>query len=1129
MYFCNLLLLSYRNSVVYMKKLILILTCIFFSAVTIFSQTINITGTVVDESNEPVIGATVSLKESKQVGTVTNIEGKFKLSVPAKSKSIVVSYIGMKAQVLEIKPVMKITLHSDEQQLQEVVVTGMQKMDKRLFTGATAKIDAKDAKLDGVADISRALEGKAAGVSVQNISGTFGTAPKIRVRGATSIYGNSKPLWVVDGVVMEDAVDVSVDQLSSGDAVTLISSAIAGLNADDIESFQILKDGSATSIYGARAMSGVIVVTTKRGQAGVSKINYTGEFTFRQKPNYSQYNISNSQEQMGIYKEMEDKGWLEMATVANSSSSGIYGKMYQLINQYDATNGTYGLINSVAAKNAYLQEAEFRNTNWFDLLFSNTVMQNHAVSISTGNDKAKFYASLSVLEDPGWTKASSVERYTANANASINLSKNLSLNILTSDSYRIQSAPGTLSQQTDVVSGEVKRDFDINPFSFAMNTARTLDKNQYYTRNYAPFNIFNELDNNYINLKIGDMKFQTELNWKAMRGLEFNGLAAIRFQTTTQEHFIKDHSNMAMAYRAGIDPEDATIRESNPYLYTDKDNVNALPETVLPKGGIYLRNDYSMSQIDLRGSFNYNGSVGDNDQHVFSLFGGVETNSTDRNAVNFEGWGYQYENGGIPFIDYRLFKQKSEENSFYYGNSWTYLRSFAAFASGTYAYESKYVLNLTGRYEGTNKLGKSNQSRWLPTWNVSGAWNVHEEKLDFIKNLQPTLSHLTLKVSYSLTADRGPASVSNALPIFRPFTPWRPFANVSESGISLEDIENSELTYEKKHELNFGTEIGLFNNKVNLAVDVYKRDNYDLIGVIYTEGAGGVIAKMANVASMSSNGVEATLSTKNYESKEFSWSTDFTFSYSTNKITSLDSRSNVIQLISGNGYAMLGYPVRSLFSIPFQGLNDEGLPTFKNQNGQTTITGIDFQDFKNTGFLKYEGPTDPTTTGGFGNVFSYKAFRLNVFATYSFGNVIRLDPVFRVAYSDMTALPKEFKNRWTIPGDEAYTTIPVIASRRQYYNDSQLSYAYNAYNYSTARIADGGFVRLKEVSISYDFPTAFLSKVKISNLQLKIQATNLCLLYADKKLNGQDPEFMNSGGVASPMPQQYTVTLRMGI
>ena len=157
--------------------------------------------------------------------------------------------------------------------LEEVVVTGMQKMDKRLFTGATQQLTADNVKLDGLPDISRGLEGRAAGVSVQNVSGTFGTAPKIRVRGATSIYGSSKPLWVVDGVIMEDAIDVGPDDLSSGDAETLISwSAIAGLNSDDIESFQILKDGSATSIYGARAMAGVIVVTTKKGKLESAKL-----------------------------------------------------------------------------------------------------------------------------------------------------------------------------------------------------------------------------------------------------------------------------------------------------------------------------------------------------------------------------------------------------------------------------------------------------------------------------------------------------------------------------------------------------------------------------------------------------------------------------------------------------------------------------------------------------------------------------------------------------------------------------------------------------------------------------------------------------------------------------------------
>ncbi len=436
--------------------------------------------------------------------------------------------------------------------------------------------------MDGITEVSRALEGRSAGVSVQNVSGTFGTAPKIRVRGATSIYGNSKPLWVVDGVVVEDAIDVSSDDLSSGNAETLISSAIAGINADDIESFQILKDGSATSIYGARAMAGVVVITTKKGKAGVSRLSYTGEFTSRMIPSYSDFNISNSQQQMGIYQEMERKGWLEFATLAGASNSGVYGKMYQLINQYE--NGSYGLENSPAAKNAYLQQAEFRNTDWFRLLFNNNLTQNHAISISSGTDKAKSYVSLSVFDDPGWTKSSSVERYTANVNGSYEINKKLTLNLLSSGSYRKQKAPGTLSQDVDVVSGEVKRDFDINPYSFSLNSSRTLNPNEFYTRNYAPFNIFHELDNNYIDLNVSDLKFQSELTWKIARGLEANVLAAIKYQSSSQEHHIKDNSNQANAYRAGVFPEDATIAENNPLLYTDPDNPNELPVSILPEG-----------------------------------------------------------------------------------------------------------------------------------------------------------------------------------------------------------------------------------------------------------------------------------------------------------------------------------------------------------------------------------------------------------------------------------------------------------------------------------------------------------------------------------------------------------------
>ena len=505
----------------------------------------------------PLVGVTVMVKGSS-IGGQTDIDGRFRLGNVPRGATVKFSYIGMEPVERKAEANMEIAMTSNSQQLSEVVVVGMNKMDKRLFTGATSKLDGERVKMDGVPEISRALEGRAAGVSVQNVSGTFGTAPKIRVRGATSIYGSSKPLWVVDGVIMEDVTEVDADNLSSGDAVTLISSAISGLNADDIESFQILKDGSATSIYGARAMAGVIVVTTKKGKVGTSKLSYSGEFTMRLKPSYSNFNILNSQEQMSVYREMENAGYLNFADVYRAANSGIYGKMYHLINDYNPATGGYGLMNTPEDRARYLQEAEYRNTNWFDELFNNTVSQTHAISFSTGTEKASYYISLSLMDDPGWTKSSNVSRYTANLNALQHISNTLSLNLIANASYRKQKAPGTLSSSIDPVNGEIKRDFDINPYSYALNTSRTLDPNEYYVRNYAPFNIHHELDNNYIDLSVTDLRFQGELKWRPIRKVELAALGAYKSSSTKQEHYITDNSNQAWAFRA---MDDATMRD----------------------------------------------------------------------------------------------------------------------------------------------------------------------------------------------------------------------------------------------------------------------------------------------------------------------------------------------------------------------------------------------------------------------------------------------------------------------------------------------------------------------------------------------------------------------------------------
>ena len=1100
------------------KRLTMFLACLFLTMGVAMAQT-KVTGTVISaEDNEPIIGATVFVQGQKS-GTVTDTNGHFTISVPA-GKKLSISYIGMETQTVSPKNGMKIVLQNTAA-VEEVVVTGMQKMDKRLFTGATSKIDADKAKIDGVADISRSLEGRVAGVSVQNVSGTFGTAPKIRVRGATSIYGSSKPLWVVDGVIMEDVTEVDADALSSGDAATLISSAIAGLNSDDIESFQILKDGSATSIYGARAMAGVIVVTTKKGKVGSTRINYTGEYTMRLKPSYSQFNIMNSQDQMGIYQELENNGLISFARTYRASSSGVYGKMYHLLNTYDPTTGTYALENTLAARNAYLQEAEMRNTDWFDELFSTEIMHNHSISMSTGTDKAQYYTSFSYMNDPGWTESSKVERFTTNINANFNISKKVTVNLIGNASYRKQLAPGTTSQSTNAVTGETSRDFDINPYSYALNTSRTLDPNAFYVRNYAPFNIHNELANNYIDLDVIDMKIQGELKYKPIRQVELSVLGAYKFSTTTQATHIKENSNMAMSFRM---MDDATMRDANPWLYTDPDDANSLPISVLPNGGFYNETKYKMNNWSFRATASYNDAFM-NDTHIINLFGGMEINNTDRSRSNYDGIGMQYDMGYLPSYDYRYFKQSSEQNAQYYGLSNSYGREVSFFGTATYSYKGRYTVNGTVRYEGSNRLGKATSARWLPTWNVSAAWNAHEEPW-FKETFKSALTHATLKASYSLTGDK-PAT-NNAQVIIQSFNPWRPFTNVKESGLEIYDFANPDLTYEKKHEFNIGVDLGFLNNRINVQFDWYRRNNFDLIGPRTTNGTTGTLRDYANVASMRSHGEELSISTKNILTKDFQWSTDFIFSHVKTKVTELDTYTRVISMISNTGFTMPGYAYRSLFSMDFKGLNENGIPTFINTDGELTTSNINFQAY-DTDYLIYEGPTDPTITGSLGNTFKWKGFTLNIFATYSFGNVLRLDPAFHASYSDLDATPKEFKNRWTMAGDEKYTNIPAIADLRMLQNDSRLSYAYNAYNKSTARVAKGDFIRMKEISLSYDFPKAWITPLHVNSLSAKLQATNLFLIYADKKLNGQDPEFFNTGGVAVPMPRQFTFTLRVGL
>jgi hypothetical protein len=537
-------------------------------------------------------------------------------------------------------------------------------------------------------------------------------------------------------------------------------------------------------------------------------------------------------------------------------------------------------------------------------------------------------------------------------------------------------------------------------------------------------------------------------------------------------------------------------------------------------GGFYNRTEDQLINYTFRNSLSYNQTF--NTDHQVTGLLGQELKSADRQNSNNTGIGYQYDNGGTPFVDYRFVKQMIENNFQYYGNENEYDRFVGFFANASYTYKGKYNFNATVREDGSNRLGKSQSARWLPTWTVSGRWNVDREK--FMEG--SSFSYLTLRGSYGLNASYG--SATNSTVVLRTQLTNRPNRTDRQVAIDIENLENADLTWEKKYEANVGVDLGLFNNRLTVTVDAYNRNSFDLISFIKTGGIGGEVYKAANYADMESHGIEVTLGGKPISSRDFNWSSQLTFGYNTNKITDAKNNPLIFDLVRSEGGSKEGYPVRGLFSLPFKGLDpSSGIALFGDEKGNTSHA-VNLQS-DSTQYLKYEGSVDPTITGGFSNTFNYKNFSANFLITYQTGNKIRLTPAYRSAYTDLDASPGEFKNRWTLPGDEALTTVPSIADLYANFDLAGAgAYPYNNYNYSSARVVDGSFVRLKTTSVSYRLSERTLKSIGLNAVSISLIGNNLWLIYSDPKLNGQDPEFFNAGGVALPINKQFVMSLKVG-
>ena len=491
-----------------------------------------IVGIVIDENSGDVLpGVTVKLcsESSVALGTATDYQGRFVLTLPVVKGALEFSFVGYETQKMnftEKTDSLRVVLREKMNELEDVVVTGYQQIDRRHLTAAVTTVKMSDIDVPGVNRIDQMLEGRIPGMTFMQNSGQVGATPKLRIRGTSSILGNQEPLWVVDGIIQQDPVNIDPQQLNDLDFVNLLGNAIAGLNPDDVEQIDVLKDAAATALYGVRAANGVIVITTKKGKVGPPKLSYSLTGTFSTRPRYSDrgVNLMNSKERVDVSRELMERG-VRYTGVYNSFTDWIgYEKAYLDYFKYGSIS-----FNDFKERSAYY---ETLNTDWLDLLCRDVFSHNHSLSISGGNESAKYYASFGYANEEGNIKGEKNERYTASVRVTV-------------QHKRLQMQFG--------VSGNVQdktyNPSDLGIMNYAYNMTRAIplygeDGELYtYKKGNYPFNIIREMEESDYTINQRNASANAQVQYRFTDAFKLIGTASYSMGTSDDETWYGENSN----------------------------------------------------------------------------------------------------------------------------------------------------------------------------------------------------------------------------------------------------------------------------------------------------------------------------------------------------------------------------------------------------------------------------------------------------------------------------------------------------------------------------------------------------------------------------------------------------------
>ena len=1110
-------------------KTLFIILCLI-STSSLWAQEQNyVTGVVVDENGESLPGASAVIMKGKEMikGTSTGINGEFRIgfNFSGTGYELVVSYIGSKDKTIKltkenVNKLLDIQLVPDDAMLEEVTIVedGYARLPRKDMVGAFTTVKAEDIMMPAYQSIDQMLQGKVAGMSVVNTSARVGASPKITIRGTATILGNTSPLWVVDGVIQEDALTIDMSSAITGDMKELIGNQVSWLNPQDIDNITVLKDASATAIYGSKASNGVIVITTKKGTPGRVNVNYSTNVSVRERPSYGIYDFMNSYERIQFSKEAYEAGVRYQSTPLPQIYT--YEGLMAMFNNRSIDEKEFS---------TYLQRLETVNTDWFDLLTRNSVSQSHNLSLSGGVDRLTYNASVGYQSNKGMEIGNENDQITTRLSMNSHINDKLDINVQ--------------------LNGSIRNSYGyagVNPYTYAMNTSRAIPAyeengdptyySQYYTYQYNTdlgaanqfsYNVFNELENTY-STNCGSMfNASANISYKILNWLTYQGTANMALNTNNSESFIGEKSSQVERLYRGY-----------PYG-TEESGSDKYNAALMPYGGI-LKQAKSQS-VSYSTSHRLQFAKEFNENHRLNVMLGMEVRTTKGESDGNTAMGYVPERGEIlvsPTLP-ENFKPIGTDVSIGWGalrslyeGGWsrtsTVTNYLSFFGIAAYSLMNRYVINLNVRSDASNRFGQDVNKQFDPTWSVGVAWKAAQEP--FMMEYVPWLEQFNIRATYGIQGN-----VVNSISPEMIVTYQGLLQSYSEYYLTISSLPNKQLKWERTKSANLGADISLFGITMNL--EYYWRKSNAIIRQDVAQEYG-VKSMPLNGGLITNEGLEISLNYTPIRTKNFAWTIGMNAGKNWNKSMTDDRTAkadelNHIDYLNGSSDRPLkkGYPLSAFWSYKFTGLDhNNGYPTFAN----ATYDDVDGDGSVDpTTFLVYTGQSEPDFSGGFNTRIRWKGFNLGIDFAANLGAKKRLpNPYSTFTYGKMpdifSNLSKELNDRWKQPGDEAHTNIPALyTSIKDLYNlnlpNGLYDNIYSMWAQSDVRVADASFLRCTQISLSYSLPQKICKKIRLSHIQFSANVNNLFVI-ASKDWKGYDPELGYS-----IQPRMYSLGLSLGL